>query len=407
MLDKFFSLSQNYIQNYDQTFVRYFSKTIGFKHRLTILIGQRGIGKTTTLIQHILHTYNNDPFTTKALFIQADHFLTQKSSLYEIAEEFVLHGGELLCIDEIHKYKNWSIELKSMYDTFTKLAIIATGSSALEIHKGSHDLSRRAITHKMVGMSFREYIGLSHGIEIESYLLDDILKGHQLIAQAIIEKLEVKGLRIIPTFKEYLKVGYYPYFHDMGSEELFYITLEQNIHATVENDLLFVYPSLSGNSIKKILKLLSVIRQSVPFTPDMSGLKKTIDVGDERTLKNYLKYLEDAALIKMLPKSSNPMAAFEKPEKIYLDNPNLLYIDDVNIGTVRETFFMNALSSQHALCAAPKGDFLVDEKYTFEVGGKSKDFTQIKDVPDSYLAIDDTEIGTRNKIPLWIFGFLY
>lgn len=407
MLDKFFALSQNYIENYAQPYERYFLESVGFKHRLSILVGARGIGKTTTLIQTILHTYNNDPFTTKALFIQADHFITQKSSLYEIAEDFVLHGGELLCIDEIHKYKNWSMELKSIYDTFTSLKIIATGSSALEIHKGSHDLSRRAITHKMVGMSFREYLGLSHAIKLKSYPLHELLSNHQVIAKEIIQTIEENNLKIIPLFKEYLRIGYYPYFHDLGSEELFYITLEQNIHATVENDLLFVYPSLTGNSIKKILKLLSVIRQSVPFTPEMSTLKKTIDVGDERTLKNYLKYLEDAALIKMLPKSTNPMAAFEKPEKIYLDNPNLLYIDDAQIGTVRETFFMSALSPLHTLCAAPKGDFLVDEKYTFEVGGKSKTFMQIRDLTDSYLAVDEIEIGTQRKVPLWLFGFLY
>ena len=318
MLDKVYDISQNYIKNYNQDYKRYFLETIGFKHRLTILIGQRGIGKTTTLIQYIFDIYNKDIFTKKALFIPADHFLIQKESLYEIASEFVLNGGELLCIDEIHKYKNWSQELKSIYDTFLELKIIATGSSALEIHKGSHDLSRRAITYKMDGMSFREYVDLYHGMEFESCDFKDIISNHQNIANNIVEQCNNKKQKIIPLFKQYLKTGYYPYFYDLKDESLFFITLEQNISATVENDLLFVYPSLSGNSIKKILLLLSFIRTNVPFVPDMSKLKKIIGVGDERTLKNYLKYLEDASLIKLIHKSSSGISKLEKLEKLRL-----------------------------------------------------------------------------------------
>jgi uncharacterized protein len=369
MLDKFFTLSQTYIRNYNKSFVRYFLKSVGFEHRLTILLGQRGVGKTTTIIQYILQAYDNDMLTKKALFIQADHFLTSKTSLYEIAEEFVKNGGELLCVDEIHKYKNWSIELKSIYDTFVGLKIIASGSSALEIYKGSHDLSRRAIVYKMLGMSFREFIELYYGLHFEAISLGDILSNHERLAESIISPIESAKQKIIPIFKEYLRFGHYPYYFDLRSEELFFITLEQNIHSTVENDLLFVYPSISGNSVKKILALLGVIRQSVPFTPDMSRLKRAVDVGDERTLKNYLKYLEDAGLIRQLPKSSNPLSAIEKPEKIYLDNPNLLYIDDANIGSVRETYFLSMVSSKHRLCAANAGDFLIDENYTVEVGG--------------------------------------
>jgi hypothetical protein len=259
----------------------------------------------------------------------------------------------------------------------------------------------------MLGMSFREFIELYHGLHFEATNLEEILKNHESLSRSVTIKIEEAGQKIIPIFKEYLKVGHYPYFFDLKNEELFFITLEQNIHSTVENDLLFVYPSISGNSIKKILALLGVIRQSVPFTPDMSKLKKLIDVGDERTLKNYLKYLEDAGLIRLLAKSSNTMSAIEKPEKIYLDNSNLLYIDDANIGNVRETFFLSMLSSKHNLSAASTGDFLVDKKYIFEIGGKNKGFEQIKDIDNSYLALDDIEQGIGNKIPLWMFGFLY
>lgn len=407
MLDKIFSISQSYIQNYNQTFERYFLKNIGFKHRLTILTGQRGIGKTTTLIQYILNKYNNNIFTNKALFIQADHFLIQKESLYEISEQFVLNGGELLCIDEIHKYKNWSIELKSIYDTFPKLKIIATGSSALEIHKGSHDLSRRSINFKMIGMSFKEYLELYYDIKIDSFDLNSVLLDHQNLAYDIIKKIELKNQKIIPLFKEYLEIGYYPYYFDFKNKDLFYMTLEQNISATVENDLLFVYPSLTGNSIKKILALLSFIRVNVPFIPDMSKLKKIIGVGDERTLKNYLKYLEDASLIKLLKSPSSKLSSLEKIEKIYLNNSNLLYVDETNIGTVRETFFLSMIDSLYNITASKEGDFIVDDKYTFEVGGKNKDFKQIKDIENSFVVADDTEIGFKNKIPLYLFGFLY
>jgi len=407
VLDKIYNISQIYIKNYQQEYKRYFLKEIGFKHRLTILIGQRGVGKTTTLIQFILDSYNYDIFTQKALFIQADHFLIQEESLYEIASEFVLNGGELLCIDEIHKYKNWSQELKSIYDTFNKLKIIATGSSALEIHKGSHDLSRRAIVYKMYGMSFREYLALYHKIELEQLSLDNILSNHQQLAHSITTAIEKTNNKVIPLFKQYLKTGYYPYFYELKDESLFYITLEQNIHATVENDLLFVYPSLSGNSIKKMLLLLSFIRNNAPFVPDMKKLKNIIGVGDERTLKNYLKYLEDASLIKLLQKSSSGISAIEKIEKIYLNNPNLLYIDDANIGTIRETFFLSMLDTNYKITAPKKGDFLVDDKYLFEIGGKSKSFKQIKDIEDSFVVADDIEVGFEGKIPLWLFGFMY
>lgn len=407
MLDKLFPLSQAYIKNYHQPFRRYFLDSVGFHHRMNILIGQRGIGKTTVLIQHLMEASGGDPYTTRSLFVQADHYLVQNLSLYEIAEAFVMQGGTLLCIDEIHKYKNWSQELKSIYDTFTDLRLVATGSSALEIHKGSHDLSRRALVHKMPGMSFREFLGLEMGLEFDSVSLEVLLGDHQKLADAVIEAVESRQQKIMPLFHQYLKTGYYPYFHDIQDKGLFWITLEQHIQASVENDLLFVHPSLTGNSIKKILALLGLIRQSVPFVPDLSKLKRLVDVADERTLKNYLKYLEDAGLIRLLQKSTSGLKTLEKPEKIYLNNTNLLYTREPEIGTVRETFFLSQLAYSNEVTAARKGDFTVNSVYTVEVGGKNKDFSQIKDIPSSFLALDDLERGFGAKVPLWLFGFLY
>ena len=406
MLETLFELSQNYVLNYKQDYVRYFLKTHSLSNRFSIISGQRGIGKTTAIIQYMQEQYP-DIYTTKALYIQADHFLLGNYSLYEIADEFVKMGGELLCIDEIHKYSNWSQELKSINDTFRELKLLVSGSSALEIHKGSYDLSRRALVYSMKGMSFREFLEIRLSVTLASMKLEDLLSSHQFFAQDIIDRLASKKEKILPLFNEYLKVGYYPYYFEYNNQEQFYLALEQNIHTTIESDLLAIYPSLTGTSIKKLKSLLKVISASVPFTPDMKKLKGIIGVGDERTLKNYLKYLEDAGLIKMLMKSSKGLGSIAKPEKIYLDNSNLLFTSSPDIGTVRETFFMNQVSKDHELIATKNGDFLVDEKYLFEVGGKNKSFKQIKDTKDSYVASDEIERGFGNKIPLWLFGFLY
>lgn len=406
MLEELFQLSQNYRINYHQAYIRYFLKKEPLSHRFCIISGQRGIGKTTAIIQYITQHYP-DLYTTKALYVQADHFVLGSHTLYEIADLFVKMGGELLCIDEIHKYPNWSKELKSINDTFRELKLIISGSSALEIHKGSHDLSRRALVYRMKGMSFREFIEMKLGMVLESYSLDKVLSKHQPIAQSIVDALGAKGEKILPLFGEYLEVGYYPYYFEYHNKEQFAMALEQNIHTTIESDLLAIYPSLTGNSIKKLKSLLKVISASVPFTPDMKKLKSIIDVGDERTLKSYLKYLEDAGLIKMLMKSSKGLGSIEKPEKIYLDNTNLLFTTKADIGTLRETFFMNQLSKDHQIIAPKVGDYLVDERLTFEIGGKNKGYAQIKDIEESFIAADEIERGFGNKIPLWLFGFLY
>ncbi|MDQ7787113.1 MAG: AAA family ATPase [Thermodesulfovibrionales bacterium] len=411
MIEELFRLSQNFIRINNREYVRYFLRTYPLKNRFPIVVGQRGVGKTTAIIQHILSSYKNDIFTNSALYIQADHFLVGGHSLYEIAEQFYNLGGEMICFDEIHKYPNWSTELKSIYDTFPKLTIVASGSSALEIYKGSHDLSRRAVIYKMFGMSFREFIEIELGINLKSSGLEEIINNHQRIAAGITNAVEKKDKKILALFKRYLEYGYYPYFREYKNRELFYLTLEQNIHTTLESDLIAIYPSLSGNSIKKIKKLLMIIASSVPFTPDLKKLKTMLDVGDERTLKTYLKYLEDAGIIMTVSKGGRGLRELEKPEKIYLNNPNLIHAISsrmpLEIGNLRETFFLNMAETLHKVSSPAQGDFLVDGRYTFEIGGKNKDFSQIKDIKNSFLGVDNTEIGVGNKIPLWLFGFLY
>ena len=413
MLEELFIKSRDFININNQEYKRYFIKTKNLEHRLSIIIGSRGIGKSTTVAQYIIQNYKD----SEALYVNLDDIqISSKYTMIGIAEEFVLNGGKLLCFDEIHKYENWSAELKNIYDRFDKLKIIATGSSALQINKGSHDLSRRAIIYNMVGMSFREFLELHHDYKFDSISLEDILLDHIEIATKIKNEIEKNDQKIIPLFKDYLKHGYYPYYLSMPNEVLFFQTLQQNINVSIESDLLNIYPKLNGNSVKKIKMLLSVIIKSVPFEPKITDLKNAADIKDDRTLKDYLSKLDDAGLIKLLMQNSLSMKAFDKPEKIFLANPNLMYTKEPNIGNLRETFFVNQLNNYYknklslnddGIYASKNGDFYCEEKYTFEVGGKNKGFEQIKDIPNSYVASDDLEIGIGNKIALWIFGFLY
>ncbi|AVK80700.1 3-dehydroquinate dehydratase [Campylobacter fetus subsp. testudinum] len=412
MLEDLFMKSRDFLELNYQKYQRYFLNNNKLEHRLSIIIGPRGIGKTTVVVQYIISHYNNQ----NALYVNLDDLKNiSKFTMTNIAEEFVLNGGKLLCFDEIHKYDNWSGELKNIYDRFPNLKVIATSSSALQIHKGSHDLSRRAIVYQMFGMSFREFLELHYGYKFDSHTLEDILTNHIEIANLLKKSIEANDNKIIPIFKDYLKFGYYPYYLSMPNETLFLQTLNQNINISIESDLLNIYPKLSGTSIRKIKMLLSAIIKNVPFTPNMSDLKKVSDIKDDRTLKEYLSKLDDTGLIKLLMQNSLNIKSMDKPEKIYLGNTNLMYVNEPNIGNLRETFFVNQLDNYYknsnmpykGIYASNTGDFYCEEKYTFEVGGKNKKFDQIKDVPNSFIASDDMEVGFGNKIPLWLFGFLY
>jgi predicted AAA+ superfamily ATPase len=411
MLDDLFASSIEFVHLNNFAYKRYFIKKESFEHNLSVLTGARGIGKTVTIAQYM----SRFDIKKEALYISLDDILTNDLSIFEIAREFYLQGGKVLCLDEIHKYKNWSQELKNIYDKFKDLKIIASGSSALEINKGAYDLSRRAIVYNMVGMSFREYLELNYSCKLKSYTLEDVLHNHIDISIEIINSLKQIDKKVIETFREYLRYGYYPYFSTISNEMLFFKTLKQNINVTIENDLLNIYPSLSGKSIQKIKQLLAIIMKNVPFTPTIASLKKAIDVKDDRTIKEYLYYLDKSSLIRLLMKNAFALKNIEKPEKIYLENTNLMYISNPNIGNIRETFFMNQLSNYYAIdsdflediCSSNSGDFILQGKYIVEIGGKNKSFKQIKDIENSFVVADDIEIGFGAKIPLWLFGFLY
>ncbi|MCP4676420.1 MAG: ATP-binding protein [Deltaproteobacteria bacterium] len=404
-------LSRLFLRKYSRTFIRYFLKEHELSHRMNVVVGQRGVGKTTAAVQHLLSKVDGDMLSRKILYVPSDHFLLRGVTLYEIAKDFFQTGGQVICFDEVHKYPGWSGELKSIHDTFADLEILATGSSALEVFQGSHDLSRRAIVHIMHGMSLREFIALDSDISLETAPLVGVLKDHERLAEAYVRRLEEHGIKILEVFGRYLRHGYYPYFRDLGNEDDFFTLLEQNVHTAVEVDLLAVSPNLSGESIRKLKRLLAVVAGAVPFVPNFRTLGAAVGVVDQRTIRNYLEQLQRVGVLRLLPKAGRPHDSLAKPEKIYLDNSNqqlaLTSLGSANLGTVRETFFASQLGAHHRIGIPKKGDFLVDDSILFEVGGKNKKNKQIRDENHAFRALDNIEIGSGNRVPLWLFGFSY
>ncbi len=381
---------------------------------LNLFVGPRGVGKTTSLLQLTLEALGMDIEKTDALYVPIDHFKLKEFSLYEIGEVFANYGGHLLCVDEIHKYENWAQELKSLYETFKDLKLVVSGSSILEIQKASHDLSRRALIHKVYGMSFREYLALKYRIPwLDSYDFLGLLTHHETICREIVELLGKDGIHILAEFQLYLKEGYYPYFKMFDALELFGKTLEQQVRTSIESDIPNIYTSFTGVSTKKISKLLAFIAQSVPYEPNYKKLKAALDIGDERTLKQYIKILEDSLLLQTLYKYPKGFKQVEEIGKIYLQNTNLQWAlsTDIDIGTLRETFLLSMLRQMDIPVYQPaQGDFLISDskkKIILEVGGKRKNKLQIYQQKNSYLVLDDLKVGIDQKIPLWGFGFLY
>jgi hypothetical protein len=359
--------------------------------------GLRGTGKTTMLLQYLKFFVKE-----KALYVTADHPWFYENTLYELADQFEKNEGKVLLIDEIHKYPKWSTELKNIYDGFPGLRIIYTASSALEIQRGEADLSRRTVQYELAGLSFREYLELYQGIKSESYKLEDVLHRSEEIAQTLI-----KSWRPLPAFKKYLKYGYFPFGKEEGEGE-FVVKLNQVINTVLETDLAIIEGYSAANVIK-LKMLLGVLSESVPFTPNISALAAKMKLGRD-TINNYLLHLERAHILNLTHQHMKGVAALQKPDKIYLENTSLSYAlkDNPDIGSLRETFFLNQLkNSGHRVSLPKEGDFLVDGKWTFEIGGKTKKETQLKNTKNSYLALDEIESAYLNRIPLWLFGFLY
>ncbi len=388
-MDKLFEYSNKLIKETDTTFFRYMYHEINWKSRMIGLIGPRGVGKTTLVLQQIKQNLNR----AETLYVTAEDFYFVDNRLTDLADAFVKRGGKYLFIDEIHKYKDWARELKLIYDYQKELKVVFTGSSVLDIKKGVSDLSRRAVMYTMQGLSFREYLQLFHHIQAETYSLGDILQ----------HKVELPVEHPLPLFADYLQRGYYPF----ALEEDFGVRLGQVVNQTLENDIP-MYADMNVSTGRKLKQLLGIIARSAPFKPNMSKIAEML-FASRNNISDYCLYIEEAGMIAQLRYQTGGIRGLGKVDKVYLDNTNLIYhlaADTPNIGNIRETFFLNQMRVRHQVVASPVADFFIDDK-TFEVGGKNKGQKQIRDVDNGYIVKDDIENGYLNVIPLWQFGMSY
>ncbi|AHW58934.1 hypothetical protein SAMN05444285_1157 [Draconibacterium orientale] len=382
-------LYQSILSRTNTKFIRFLFNKINLENRMNAIIGSRGAGKTTLLLQLIKQKLP----ITKTLYLSADNIYLTNLNLFELAQKFSNTGGLFLFIDEIHKYPNWSQELKMIYDYLPDLKVVFTGSSILDIYKGYADLSRRVLTYYLPGLSFREYIEFKTNNKLPVYSLEQIVKN----------EISFDGFKPLEQFSEYIKSGYFPFFKEPGYIE----KLNNTINLTLETDI----PNHTGMNIatvNKLKQLLYIVSQSVPFKPNMSKIAEMIGI-NRNQVAEYLHYFERAGLILQLREATKGIRLMGKVQKIYLNNPNFIHLfaeGNPNIGNIRETFFFNQMSPYHQVFSAQKGDFTVDS-LTFEIGGKSKNNRQIKNVENSYIVKDDIEYGSGNTIPLWAFGLTY
>ena len=372
------------------TFKRYMFDRIAWNSRMVGIVGPRGVGKSTMILQYIIENRNKE----EQLYVSADHTYFSTHSLVDLADDFIKEGGKKLFIDEVHKYKGWSSELKQIYDVHPELSIVFTGSSVLDIHKGEADLSRRALIFNMQGLSFREYLELFHDIKISTYSIDEIVEN-------MVEIADIK--HPLPIFRDYLRTGYYPFSKEDGFE----IRLQQVITQTIESDIA-QYADLNASTARKIKRMLAIVSELSPYKPNALNLATEIGVS-KNNVPDYLLYLEMAGMIGQLRDDTGGMRGLGKVEKVYVDNPNLMFAMSSNnpdIGNIRETFFYNQLRVNNDVISSKESDFKIDSR-VFEVGGAKKGKKQIENLPEGFVVKDDIEFGHGNVIPLWHFGFNY
>lgn len=385
---------------------RYLFDRIDWGLRCVGILGARGTGKTTLMLQYIKEHYGA---TDKALYISVDSPYFQAHDLHDFAERFHQMGGEALFVDEIHKYPDWSTHVKSIYDGIPGLKVVFSGSSLLQITKQKADLSRRVIAYSLHGLSLREYINFTLKTDLPPLPLETILEQHQAIAGDI-----CRDIRVLRLFRDYLQSGYYPFF--LEGEAHYGQKVREVVNHILEVDLPYV-SKIELRQISKIKKLLYLLSVSVPFAPNIAKLAEATDISRPK-LYEYLEHLQDARLLNLVRARGRGYEILTKPDKIYLENSNIMHAvaEQVNTGSMRELFFVNQIKNscsahpglvESAVELSGKGDFLVNSRYTFEVGGKGKGFEQIVGVENSYVVADDIEIGFKNKIPLWLFGLLY
>ncbi|CAA6819499.1 MAG: ATPase component BioM of energizing module of biotin ECF transporter [uncultured Sulfurovum sp.] len=399
MLEKLYNNEKILLNNLEIDFKRYLYEKIDFSSQMVAIVGARGVGKTTLLLQKLQELRQNTPLH-HSLYFSFDLPFVATLDLFEFAGEFTKQGGRYLLIDEIHKYKNFAIHLKAIYDVYPDLKVLFTGSCATSILNAQADLSRRVVTHRLYGLSYREFLELTTNQSLPKYFLKEMLENKTEIVDDLMGKF-----RPLEHWNEYLEHGYYPFYF---SERKHFLELLYNtINLTIEVDLLNL-GLIKMESIEKLKKLLLVICQSDPFKINISKIA-TLSELSRNSIYSYLNHLDKGELLNIVMNSKKGLAILAKPDKVYLNNTNQLFAmcTEHKIGTVRETFFANQVGNMHSITSSDSGDFIVDGKYTFEVGGKNKSFNQIKDIPNSYLVIDDDFSMNEKKIPLWLFGFLY
>ncbi len=395
MIETLFENSMLYLALLKTPYKRYFFDQIDHDDKLIGIFGARGVGKTTYILDYLK---NLNVSMDKKLYISADSIELSDNSLVEIAKNFSAIGGEILAIDEIHKYKNFETELKQIYDMLP-LKVIFSGSSAIRLEYAKADLSRRAVVYRIKGLSFREFLEFKTGVTLNSYTLEDILTRHIDIAYNIINKIKP-----LEFWQEYLEFGYYPFYFD--NPKKYSIKLNETVNTAIEVDIPSIF-RIRYEYVVNLKKLVKLICSSEPFTLNIKELVGKIGI-DRETLYLYFDYLHRGNILNVIRSKSKGDSIFLKPDKIYLNNPNLhySYCKEAPIGSIREVTFATFLSD-FELSVPKKGDFLVDEKYLFEIGGVKKSYKQIKDISDSFVVADSIEVGFRHKIPLWLFGFLY
>lgn len=389
-MDRLFEYMQRQLDAVTSTFHRYIYPNISWDNRMLGIVGPRGVGKTTLFLQRIKEM--GSPQTT--LYVSADHMYFADHTLFDTADAFVKNGGTHLFIDEVHKYPEWSRELKMMYDSLPDLHVYFTGSSVLDIEKGEADLSRRAPKYELQGLSFREYLAIRHGIVVEPFTLEEIVS----------HAAHIPGVsHPLPLFRDYLRCGYYPF----GSDVDFEIELDQVITRTLEVDIP-QYAGMTAATGRRLKRLMATVSTLAPFKPNMAQLGGKLGIS-RNNVEDYLLYLEKAGMVAQLRTSAGGLGALGKADKVYLDNTNILYcLSDgrEDIGNVRETFFLNQMRVNNKVVASKISDFQIGDM-TFEVGGKNKGQNQVREAGRGFVVKDDIEYGCGNVIPLWVFGLSY
>lgn len=401
MLEELYYIHNKVISGTPLAFKRYLFEDIDWDAQCICVTGGRGVGKTTLLLQHYHERYDD---VESCLYLSADNVEVSAMGLFRTAKEYFSYGGKALIIDEIHKYPGWQVELKNMIDTFKDRKFLISGSSSLELVDSKADLSRRVLYYNLKGLSFREYLELKENIKVPQRTTGEILKHHVSMAAAI-----SKDHPPLKYFREYLRSGYYPFF--LEGERSYLARVLNTIEKTIYEDIA-VTGGMKAQNVTILKKILWLVATSVPFSVNIDKMSREFGVSREYVYI-YLEYLDRSGLVRLVNAGGKGYRAARKPSKIFLENTNILYsinhhlMSELELGMMRETFFVNQMSVRSKVTSAPKGDFIVDGRSTFEIGGRDKNSSQLGGVKDAYVAADRIEIGQGNKIPLYLFGCTY